>query len=741
MCVVFIEMDQRERKRLILLIVYITLTLTVSKVTYYEEGYVHRDEEYLSPEDKTHIGRIVISSIQTRGFNYKQQYHELLLYQKALYPCIKNPKEEYDAVRENYLGLCGTLYVSETLTRIHRWFSLKVFAGAYISIDVIHFDLPWETQGCMRHGMVIVLPGNDSRLLDHCYCGRRMPWNMMYRQNTVHIGIYGKRISIYMRYFAQYNTSISEKVLAYLGRGNVKYGSPPFQVSFEQKKNKYLNEIIIYSPSLDKVIIWFCLSNTNLSESLDKLDMFDGPGKYSQLILSTNLTGCSTRYTSTGAIVSIDYYQKESSLDVTYGQMPNLETTAIIQHEESHTFYSASTISTNKRTVIKLLTPNKQGIISSRLGYERVIVPVLHVNKVVFRGPSQFDGYGGELCQYGGLFVYKTVGLSSALLKEICSDERKAFLPYVMTPEDTWMVVILWYSGYTSGYISGITELTRCAFSIQDQWKQLDSNYIFPPHAACLNLYIAGYNKSYELVLSTTKGSYLGPMDFNFQQHDNEHSEQKCSGSFKFVECFSDAAGSSTRHRPSVLRSSWNSTVFAYPLLSSCIIKLTAKRVMPTCSLLIIISRRLCIEKDSPTFPHLLIGSERYCNGKFGISKIPKLYLSSVNGSAYSVNISSSFSGCDENLVIEIQDRRNEILHYYRVISNKPITLLLTQAKITLKATELEKILTSCMVVITIKKNIVLDSTEKMSLLQDWSSRTLSFVPRRYDVNEYLKSF
>ena len=727
-------MDQRARRRLILLIVYVTLTLTVSKVSRYREGYVHRDEEYLSPEDKTHISRIVISSIQTLGFNYKQQYHVLLLYQKALYPCIKHPKKESNLVRENYLGLCGSLYIWEKQpSRNIRWFSLEVFSVAYISIDVIHFALPWETQGCMRHGMAIVLPGNDSRLLDQCYCGRRMPWNMMYRQNKVHIGIYGKRISIHFKYFAQYNTSITEKVLAYLERGNVKYGSLPVRVDFEQKKKQLVNEIIVYGRSLDNLQVRFCLSNTNLSESFDKLRMFDGPGKYSQLVLSVTSNGCSPILTSTGAIVSFYYFQEKSYLHVTYMQVPNsdVDKTVIIHLERKHRFYSESTISSNERTRIRLFGSIKRGIISSRMRYERVIVPVLHVNKVVFRGPSQFDGYGGELCQYGGLFIYKLVDLSPVLHTAICSDERKSFLPYIMTSEDNWMVLIIWYSGYTSGYISGVAELTRCAFSIQNQWKQLDSNYIFPPHAACLNLYIAAYIKSYELVLSTTKGFHLGPMDFNFQQHDETHLEQTCSGSFIFVECFSDAAGSSTRHRKTVTQSSWNSTVFTYPLLSSCILKLVAKTAMQACPLLLIINRRLCVEKDSPAFPHLLISSERYCKGKFSISKIPQLYLSPVNGSAYSVDIFSSFSGCDDNLLIEVQDKRNKILHYYRIFANRTITLFLTRAEITLNAAEFTSFVSSCKVVITVKKRMVLDNTEKMSLRQDWSSRTLSFVPRR----------
>ena len=727
-----VDMEQRERKRLILLIVYLTLSLAASKVRRYEEGYIHRDKEYLSSQDKTYISRIVSSSIQTRGFNCKQQYHALLLYQKALYPCMKKHSRKSNLKKDYYLGLCGRLYILKPQS--DQWFSLIVFSGAYIMMSVKHFSLPWERQGCTRHGMVIALPGNPEEMLGDRYCGRRMPWNVMYKHNKVYIGVYGRQSSIYLQYFAQYNTSITAKQLIYIESNTGNYETSFSGFILSQQKKKFVYEIRIYSASLDSVLVMFRLSRANVSQSFDKLDMFDGPGKYSRLVISTNRTGgWSPSLTSTGAMFTFYYYQEQSSLALQYNHLKynNMDKTVVMYHENKYTLFSKSNISINERAVVKLFGSDKEGLISSKLRYERVIIPVFHINKVVFRGPSQFDASGRELCQYGGVFIYKLVDKSPLLQKDICSDEHRSFIPHIMTSQHTWVVVVLWYSGYTSGYISGVVELTRCSFTIQDQveGKQL---YRFPSHSTCLNLYLTGYNKSQEFVISTTVGYHLGPVDFNIRHYKDEHSKEKCSYSFSFVECFSDADGRFTRHTSAGSGSIWNTTTsFSYPLLSHCILRLITQRPTHACPLTISISRRLCLEDNSPTFPQLLLGSDRYCKGTFEISKIPHFYVEAGNGSAYNVKIIYQVFRCDENVIIEVRDRRLQIFHYYRITAKNTIRLILTRAEITLKSAGFNKLLSSCNVTVTIKKNIIVDITEKTSLEQDWLSRKLSFVPRR----------
>ena len=600
---------------------------------------------------------------------------------------------------------------------------------------VKHFSIPWERKDCEGHGMVIALPGNPEEMPSHRYCGRRMPWNVMYKHNKVYIGVYGRQSSIYVQYFAQYSTSTTAKRLIYVER-DTGYKSAISGFILRQEKNKLVYEIRIYSASLDSVLVMFRLSKENVSsQSFDKLDMFDGPGKYSRLVISTNGTnGWSPGSTSTGAIFTVYYYQEESSLALKHShrQYDNFDKTVVMYDEGKYTLFSLSNTSINERAVIKLFGSDKKGVISSTIRYERVIIPVFHINKVVFRGPSQFDASGRELCQYGGVFIYKFVDSSPLLQKEICSDEHRSFIPHIMTSQHTWVVVVLWYSGYTSGYISGVVELTRCSFVIQDQIerKQL---YRFPSHSTCLNLYLTGYIRSQEFVISTTEGYHLGPVDFNIRHHKDKHTKKKCSNSFSFVECFSDADGKTTRHTSTVSGSIWNTTTFSYPLLSYCILRLITKRPvgLKACSLSIFINRRLCLEGHSPTFPQLLLGSDRYCKGEFEMAKIPQLYVEAVNGSAYYVNISSQIFRCDEHLLIEVRDRRLHMFHYYRITANQTITLILTRAEITLKAAGFNKLVSSCKVMVTVKKSIILDISEKMSLKQDWLSRKLSFVPRR----------
>ena len=718
-------------------IIVLTLSLTYSsmyslstdEVTEYSEGFVQPTSARFSLKSMTHIHYLLAYSIQIRRPNYKGQLkHISLFYEKALHSCMKRNINMHETRKQIYLGLCGMLHVFEKPFLRTTWFSLKVFIGAHIHINILYFKLPWRKKGCKEHGMGIALKDNTTKNIRDRYCGRRVPWYIFYRQIEVYIAVYGSQISMYLQYFAQYELPLIHKTLTYVKRhADVNFRQS--QIHFPTKEFKLLNQIIVYSPANEALNVKFCFT-VKRPKSGDRLQIFDGPGKYSIQVLSVKDSVCTPdTIRSSGSMFALYYYQEKSSLLLLYKNIV-LSTDRTIHHKGRHNLFSESKMFVNEQRVVTIYGSDNKGIIGDSNVYLRTLTPILYINKVVFSGPNQVDPYGAGFCQYGGLFIYENVDNIQKLHKEICSDGYQTVIPFIMTTKNTWFVVMLWYGGYSNGYVSSTVELTSCVSLVQDSSnpEQIES-YLFPNDVDCMNSYISG-NKNFEVLnIGVTENYHLGPVQFKFKHHNYSKNQYRCRR-VGFVECSEIDEGISTKHL-STFDSSHNSSVsFDYPLLSQCKIELKSNS-NETCPLVVTIERSLCTDVDYLPFPLLLIGSENMCGGHFEIRQIPQFYLSSTNGRAYEVKLACSTPSCAKHVLFEIQDKRFQLFHDYVFFNHGEKKLLLTRANIRMTGLGIDEKALPCDVHFTVRKTVITIQPKETLFANKWTPRRLDFVQKR----------
>ena len=707
-----------------------TYSVSAEEVTEYSEGFVQSASERFSSKSMTHMHHILAYSMQIRRPHYKGQLkHVSLFYEKALHSCMKRNINMHKTRKENYLGLCGMLHVFEKHFPRTTWFALKVFIGAHIHVDILFFKLPWRKKGCKEHGMGIALKDNTTKNIRDRYCGQRVPWYIFYRQTEVYIAVYGSQIRMYLQYFAQYELPLIHKTYTYIKR-HAELSSKQSQLHFPKKAFKLLNQIIVYSPASEALNIMFCFTVMR-PKSGDRLQIFDGPGKYSIQVLSVSGSVCTPDpITSSGSIFALYYYQEASSLLLLYKNIYNtLSTARAIHLKGRHDLFSESKMLVNEKRVVKIFGSDDTGILDDVKVYMSTLRPSLYINKVVFRGPNQLDPYGEGFCQYGGLFIYEKVDNIHKLHKEICSDVDQTVVPFIMTTKNIWFVVIIWYRGYASGYVNSTVELTSCVSVVQYGSKPEQSErYLFPNDVDCMNSYISGDENFKVLNIGVRENDHLGPVNFKFKHHNYSKNQHRCRR-VGFVECSEIYDGILTKYL-STFDSLYSSSIsFDYPLLSKCKVVLESNS-NKTCPLVIKIERRLCTDVSYLPFPRLLIGSEKQCGGRFEIREIPQLYLSSINGSAYEVKFRCSTPSCAKDILVEIQDRRFQLFHNYVFFGGVKI-FLLTRANIRITGLGIDEKGLPCDVSFNIRKIAIEIETKETSFTNKWTPRKLDFVQNR----------
>ena len=711
-----------------------TYPLSADKVTEYSEGFVQLASERFSPKSMKHINHLLAYSMPIKRPNYIGQFeHISLLYEKALHSCMGRNINMHETRKESYLGLCGMLHVFEKRFPRTAWFALKVFIGADIHVDILYFKLPWSKKGCKEHGMGIALKDNATKNIRNRYCGRRVPWYIIYRQADVYIAVYGSQIKMYLQYFVQYELPLIRKTFTPAKR-HAGLFSRRSQLHFPTKEFKLLNQIIVYSPASEALNITFCFTVTR-PKSEDRLLIFDGPGKYSMQVLSVNDSLCTPdAIISSGSMFTLYYYQEASSLLLLYKNIyTKLSSVMTIHHRGRHDLFSESKMFVNEKRVVKIFGSDDKGranLDGDGKVYLRTLTPSLSINKVVFSGPNQLDPYGAGFCQYGGLFVYEYVDNIQKLHKEICFDGYQTAIPFIMTTESTWFVVILWYWGYTNGYVSSTVELTSCVSVVQDVGKpeQIES-YLFPNDVDCMRLYISEDKNLKALNIGVGENDHLGPVNFTFKHHTYSKNQHTCRR-VGFVECSEIDDGISIKHLSTFDSLHQSGISFDYPLYSQCKVELKSNS-NETCPLVVTIERSLCADVDYLPLPLLLIGSENMCGGHFEIGQIPQLYLSSTNGSAYEVTFTYSTPSCAKHILVEIQDRRFQLFHNYVLFTDGDKKLLLTRAKIRMTGLGIDKKALPCDVYFTVGKTAITIQPKETIFANKWTPRRFDFVQKR----------
>ena len=565
----------------------------------------------------------------------------------------------YMAVQSRLCGMIHVTYLDQDIT-----FYVQSFRNEHVLIFMATFHTRWS-MNCENGGLRIG-SANYNSTGDRYFCGRILPWNFVIKADTVYIAIelnglnrdiFNEEMRLY--YYSQNpSTAITtSQMVHYYGAG---FYASVRKVYFTVRENIKKHTIFIQALVTSKIDVNnLCLWGTGTHKT-DHLIAYDGPGDKSIILYSAySKENCTyiDNLKSTGAILTINLFQKKANFSLYYKiTAVSMSHTKYILTKTKNTFSSQS--NPGFRNVFDLFViPSAQS-----LNRDDFMLNLLYVDDFLFNGPNALISDGIYECQYGGLF-FVHFGKSISV-HEKCGDARG---PIFQNIYEVWVVVVLWYGGYSEGHARGAVTYTPCSVETYEQIQSLQVNIAPRIHSSteCFILYTRAYNGDFKMTIKNTETPIIGPLRFHFWHS----ATQTCRKNKISMRCFD------TDNRPIYCTYYKKDDTEKYfcdqhnsIVLSQCVARSSGCSAHKY-STRININRGLCTRYTS-FFPDILILPQLKCVVAFEEAKLPMLYLFARKGSFYKTMIFSRGlpRECTEILLptVLIQDNHPSFKHYYR---------------------------------------------------------------------------
>ena len=455
------------------------------------------------------IGSCLNLTVYLQSENIEQQSGRLIqcIYHR-LNACMYRKQRRHGNEIANQFRLCGLLGISSL--RQSMFIGVQGVHTHYLMLFVYIFNTPW-IQGCHKHGVQITEFGHHQY-----YCGQRPPWTLFHQSDHLSIAFYGRHLSqfvVNLYYFSHppTNNKIILNIDYYGIKTNRLSNNIPLALKYGMHGQTVKHITIINTLIHSKVNATQLCFLHDYGGIPDELEVFDGPGRKSFLLLSvkSSYNCCHTcMFTSSGAMLTLHWLHHASSLLFRYNV-----TTIILEYQKRLAPQSAQFTSqfyNGPRNAFDVYV-----VRSPLLDIDR-LVTIHHILNIVqynFEGPSVMISDGIYNCQYGGLFVW-TLNLNAKtdMFREWCGNE---IIPSFVVLEGDSVIFTLWYSGYSQGHIHGLTDRTPC--HIQSYRQVMDSpvniRQNFSNEIECFQFPILDYNGQLNMVVTDSFAARsMGPL-------------------------------------------------------------------------------------------------------------------------------------------------------------------------------------------------------------------------------------
>ena len=628
----------------------------------------------------------------------------------------------------NQFKLCGMIYMSREQNVGNQWITLRVFSSEYVAINVILFDLAWGGKYCRQHGMVINFFEKEDIMKSHRFCGRRLPWNMLYKRSEVTMMLYGPSVllptsRVYLHYWSQLTSSLTPFNVVYCERQAV-VKSPPLIMKLHDAHYR----VVMYVNVLSRIRVIICFGSSKSDSSAEHVSVHDGPGSKSTLLFSGfRRRTCGLPIISTGSMLTLFYHQVYSMIRVKFHNIPTVDINKNLVGENTSIF-SASSQYSNKHTLLSVFGSDGSGHIS-KMGDTSTSRHIFTIKQVVFTGPSNFDTGGSSPCQYGGLFIYKKINHTYFPEMEICDDHMESAVPVILSEDYVaWIIATLWYAGYTEGHISGQVQETGCTQHILQPPIIHNFKFNLDPFAECAYFYTSGQNSTVTLTMRRTTGEILGPVDFYILTGLFDGNINPVL--FSSITCVD--SDNITKHlREGVITKSRTLFPFQHSVtLSYCVLHITPLVLVSKHFFSLEIDRHVCKQWIGAHAPNIFLDPRHGdCDTKYEIGKLPTFHIVSRRGEAYTAVVHVS-NICHRYPTIQVVDTRRDISHLYTVnYGSHRQGFLLTRARIQIKPAIMSDI--RCREYVkAYLRNIPSESNADM-FVNKWKTKYLKFNPSR----------
>ena len=712
-------------------IYYLLLDVVFSRCIWLDEGYSIATDINLMKHSQSRLDSIVASCLHSHRPVSSIQYKQLRnCYIKYFSSCmIKTHKSPTSSVM-NQFKLCGMIYMSREQNVGNQWITMRVFSSEYVAINVILFDLAWGGKYCRQHGMMIHFFGKEDVMKSHRFCGRRLPWNMLYKRSEVTMMLYGPSVllhtsTIYLHYWSQFTSSLTPFNVVHCERQAV-VKSPPFTMKLHDAHYR----VVMYVNVLSKIRVIICFGSSKSDLSADHVSVYDGPGSKSTLIFSGFRRGtCDLPIISTGSMLTMFYHQVYSMIRVKLDNIPT-DINKISVAEKNTTIFSVSSQYSNKLTLVSVFGTDGSGHISKMGRGTSTSRHIFTIKQVVFTGPSNLDTGGSTSCQYGGLFIYKKINHTYFPEMEICDDQMESAVPVILSEDYVaWIVAILWFAGYTEGHISGQVQETGCTQHILQPPIIHNFKFKLDPSVECASFYTSGQNSTVTINIRRTTGEILGPLDFHIITGLFDGNINPVL--FSSITCV-DSDNITKHSREGVTTKSRTLFPFKHSVtLSYCVLHITPLVLVYKHFFTLEIKRHVCKQWHIGAHAPNIYLDPRHgdCDTKYEIGKLPTFHIVSRRGEAYNVVVHVS-NTCHRYPTIKVVDTREDMSHVYTVkYGSHRQGFLLTRARIEIEPAILSDIRCGENVEAYLR-NISSESKADM-FAKKWKTKDLKFNPSR----------
>ena len=373
-------------------------------------------------------------------------------FRKHLYHCVKSKIHKNTNDVKNHVVLfdknihCGkvVLHPMAVVSRgLENDLRIRNTKGYIIHVNMLLFDFEWCSLGCRSHGMGISDSAGDKTVW---FCGRRIPWTIVLRGDEVqiHIQVVHGKYKNAMFFYSKLKTNWVKYYTAHI------HNHPAIQQSWYNFRDNshvgvyHIRYYNIYIIALPMQVIH--LYSSALTSDVD-LAFYDGPGLLSKKMFSRYYNGVTTSafraFVSVGIHVSENITLKIQAKERRVGEALN----GCIVNSYDLRVHAWSTLNAGMICYTEILI--------------RGTALKLFLRRFDFVGPSMLDSSGDlDDCQYGGLFLniqQKTVAICDYKYEHV-----------IFNDEPSLILMLLWYKGYSAGYIEGELYAESCVTTYLD---------------------------------------------------------------------------------------------------------------------------------------------------------------------------------------------------------------------------------------------------------------------------------
>ena len=709
---------------------YLLLDVVICRCGWLDEGYSKATAANHMEGSQLRLDSILASCLHRQKSMapvYSMHHHQIKnCYMKYFGSCMIKTQKYPIANATNKYKLCGMIYMSREQNIANEWITIRVFSTEYVAINVISFDLAWGGKHCRAHGMIIRFFTKEDIMKTHRFCGRRIPWKILYERNKVAIKMYGSsamRLTsrIYLYYWSQLTPSLIPFKVGYCEI------SAAVTTALQMVLRDISHRVVMYANVLAKIKVTLCFKSSEVDSATDLLNVHDGPGSKSPLIFSGfRIMGCELPMISTGSILTLIYNQGDGSIFV----MLKHEPTDIKENlvDKNAKIFSFSDPYLNKQTLISFWGSDGSGFMSKNSRDTSTSRHIFTINQVIFTGPSNLDSEGSTECQYGGLFIYKQVNQTYFPEMEICEDHVESVVPVIMSEGYTWVIATSWYAGYTRGLMSGLVQSTRCTQTILQPSITRSFEIELEPAVTCALLYTSVQNSTITIHIKRTTGEILGPLDFEILNGLLVNNINPVL--FSSITCVE--SDNITKHvREGVVTETQTLYPFHHSVtLSYCAVHITPLVFASVHFFSLKINRNVCTKWVGVYAQNIYLDPiNGYCDTIYKNVKFPMFHVISSRDEAYTVTVKIT-NLCHRYSTIKVLDTRRDMSHVYTMYYGKhKQRFLLTRAQIKIEPTTMTNIECGERVVADLH-NISSESKTEM-FIKKWTTKLLKFQSSR----------